>query len=161
MEDKKWREKTKLDKVDRNGLLFNILMIIVSIITGILEKDFTWGIIALLWGSIAIEECLNSKILKGKDYINNLLAEQIKKQNEIIKEYLSHQVKNIKDIKVPKYFSKPNENKMLESWEYVKKNGIFRTPIIIDKNNNLKDGYTSYLIAKKLDMKEICVKVVE
>ena len=110
---------------------------------------------------IAIEECLNSKILKGKDYINNLLAEQIKKQNEIIKEYLSHQVKNIKDIKVPKYFSKPNENKMLESWEYVKKNGIFRTPIIIDKNNNLKDGYTSYLIAKKLDMKEICVKVVE
>ena len=48
MEDKKWREKTKLDKVDRNGLLFNILMIIVSIITGILEKDFTWGIIALL-----------------------------------------------------------------------------------------------------------------
>ena len=161
MEDKKWREKTKLDKVDRNRLLFNILMIIVSIITGILEKDFTWGIIALLWGSIAIEECLNSKILKGKDYINNLLAEQIKKQDEIIKEYLSHQVKNIKDIKVPKYFSKPNENKMLESWEYVKKNGIFRTPIIIDKNNNLKDGYTSYLIAKSLNMEEIIVKVVE
>ena len=36
-----------------------------------------------------------------------------------------------------------------ERIEYFKKNQNFETQIIVDKDNNLKDGYTSYLIAKK------------
>ena len=38
---------------------------------------------------------------------------------------------------------------MKERIEYFKKNQNFETQIIVDKDNNLKDGYTSYLIAQK------------
>jgi hypothetical protein len=38
---------------------------------------------------------------------------------------------------------------MNERIEYFKKNQNFETQIVVDKDNNLIDGYTTYLIAKK------------
>ena len=50
---------------------------------------------------------------------------------------------------ISKEFQKPRIEKMKERIEYFKKNQNFETQIIVDKDNNLKDGYTSYLIAQK------------
>ena len=46
-------------------------------------------------------------------------------------------------------FTNKAANEMKERIEYFKKNQNFETQIIVDKDNNLKDGYTSYLIAQK------------
>jgi hypothetical protein len=48
-----------------------------------------------------------------------------------------------------KEFQKPRTEKMNERIEYFKKNQNFETQIVVDKDNNLIDGYTTYLIAKK------------
>ena len=50
---------------------------------------------------------------------------------------------------------------MKERWNYIRENKKFKVPIVVDSNNNLKDGYTSYLIAKELKLKEVEVKVVD
>lgn len=60
-------------------------------------------------------------------------------------------------IKIKDSFKKrqPKGSKMRERWEYYRDNDRFYSPIIIDKNNYLVDGYTSYLIAKEDGLKEV------
>ena len=58
-------------------------------------------------------------------------------------------IMRINDIRIPKEFQKPRTEKMNERIEYFKKNQNFETQIVVDKDNNLIDGYTTYLIAKK------------
>lgn len=62
-------------------------------------------------------------------------------------------------IKIPENFTKPNKNKLKNRIEYYNKNKCFEVPIIIDPNNMLLDGYTSYLIAKKYNLKTVQAKV--
>ena len=64
---------------------------------------------------------------------------------------------NINDIKIPEYFSPPNDEKYrLKEHAYIK-SGYLR-PIVVDGNNLLKDGYISYLIMKRSGVKEVeCV----
>ena len=65
-----------------------------------------------------------------------------------------------KDIIISKEFKKhyPRKSKMQERWEYYEKYKEGKVPIIVDKNNVLIDGYTTYLIAKKLGVNKILVK---
>lgn len=65
-----------------------------------------------------------------------------------------------KDIIISKEFKKhyPRKSKMQERWEYYEKHKEGKVPIIVDKNNVLIDGYTTYLIAKKLGVNKILVK---
>lgn len=66
---------------------------------------------------------------------------------------------NINDIKIPQYFKKPNKIKMQKKLEYFSKNHCLQNPIVVDKNNVLRDGYISYLIIKNYTiMDKVIVK---
>ena len=155
---------TKLNKIDKNKIIFYILMAIFSIAVSISEKDFTWIVVALLWANIAIIEYYNSKLLKSKDALSDLQEEHIKVQDEIIMSLLKdlatpNIVIDISLIKIPKNFTKPKKEKLNKRFEFYNKHKYFEVPIIIDPSNTLVDGYTSYLIAKKYNMKTVQVKV--
>ena len=59
----------------------------------------------------------------------------------------------IDNIKIPEYFSPPNDEKYREKEHTYIKSGYLR-PIIINHNNVLVDGYISYLILKRAGIKE-------
>lgn len=148
-----WKEKTKLNKRNKIMIGFYILMAIFEITVAIIEKDFTWIICALLWGNIALIEYCNAKILKGRDAIIEIKDQHIKKQNELLNELLEHinrkrRIIKISDIKIQKKFKAPNKDKLNRRYAYFDKYLNFEVPIIVDSQNNLIDGYTSYLIAK-------------
>lgn len=148
-----WKEKTKLDKRNKIMIGFYILMAIFEITVAIIEKDLTWTICALLWGTIAVIEYYNTKILKLKNAMIEIKDKHIKKQNELLNELLEHinrkrRIIKISDIKIQKKFKAPNKDKLNRRYTYFDKYLNFEVPIIVDAQNNLIDGYTSYLIAK-------------
>lgn len=59
----------------------------------------------------------------------------------------------IDDIKIPEYFSPPNDEKYREKEHIYIQTGYLR-PIVLDSNNVLVDGYISYLILKRSGIKE-------
>ena len=67
---------------------------------------------------------------------------------------------NINNIKIKKGFldTPPKRDKMIEKWVFYTATGKFKDEIVIDNNNYLIDGYTSYLMAKTLDLKYVSVK---
>ena len=60
----------------------------------------------------------------------------------------------IDNIKIPEYYSPPNDEKYREKEHAYFKSG-YLSPIIINHNNVLVDGYISYLILKRSGAKEI------
>lgn len=94
--------------------------------------------------------------------IKNLLKNKLTKnmQVEIIdisQRPLEGEIIPIECIKIKKYFKKPKESKMKIKEEYFNKNRYFRSTIILDKNNVLLDGYTTYLLAKEKGYKNITI----
>ena len=61
---------------------------------------------------------------------------------------------NINDIKIPEYFSPPNDEKYREKEHMYMVSG-YLSPIIINHNNLLIDGYISYLILKRVGVDEV------
>ncbi|MFR8144766.1 MAG: hypothetical protein ACLU84_06800 [Clostridia bacterium] len=162
--EQEWKEKTRLENRTKTMITFHIIMIIFSTITAIVEKDFTWILCALLWGNIAIIEYCDAKLLKGKDVLYDLQEDLIEKQNEMMTNLLKdlatpNIVIETNLIKIPKKFTKPNKIKLRNRLEYYNKNKYFEVPIIIDEGNTLVDGYTSYLIAKRYNLKTVQAKV--
>lgn len=162
--DKLWKEKTKLENKDKFKIVLHIIMTVLSIVVAIVEKDFTWILVALLWTTVIVIEYCNTKMLKGKEAIINIQDEHIKTQDNMINnllKYINRKTKIIKvsDIKIPKDFRKPNPGKMKNRIGYYNTYKQFAVPIIVDKDNNLIDGYTSYLIAKKYNFNNIQVQV--
>lgn len=163
-----WKEKTKLENRTKAMITFHIFMTIFSVITALISKDFIWILVALLWANVAIMEYCDAKLLKGRDAIIEIQEDHIKLlklQNEMITdilEELKEKTKIIKltDIKIQKHFTKPNKKKLNRRLEYYNKNKCFKTPIIINEDNTLIDGYTSYLIAKKYNLETVEVKVI-
>lgn len=51
----------------------------------------------------------------------------------------------------------PKEEKMQKKERYFLENGLLQSQIILDSNNNLIDGYTSYLLAKEHDIENVPV----
>lgn len=66
---------------------------------------------------------------------------------------------NLSDIIISKVFMvhKPRRIKFLQKLDWYLKRGKFQSPILLDHNFVLKDGYTSYLIAKKFDLGKVPV----
>lgn len=147
---KSWEEMTKLETKTKAMIIFHIVMTIFSITVAIIDKDFTWILIALLWADVAIMEYCDAKLLKGKDALIEIEEKHIEVQEDIINTLLNETAIeiDIKDIKIPKHFTKPNPKKLQQRFDYYKQNKRFKAPIIIDSNYILIDGYTSYLIAK-------------
>ena len=77
-------------------------------------------------------------------------------------EFFDREMILLEKIKISNNFKKhyPRKDKMQERWAYYNKYKELKVPIIINKDNRLIDGYTSYLIAKKLGIKRISVKRV-
>lgn len=94
--------------------------------------------------------------------IKNLLKNKLTKNMEveiinITQRPLEGEIIPIECIKIKKYFNKPKVSKMKEKEEYFNKHGYFRSTIILDKNNVLLDGYTTYLLAKEQGYKSITI----
>lgn len=67
---------------------------------------------------------------------------------------------NINNIKIPKEFKEhlPTAHKMAFKRAYYIINNKFEQPIVLDKNNVLVDGYTTYLIEKERGTKYVQVE---
>lgn len=161
---KTWEEMTKLETKTKVMITFHIIMAIFSTITAIVNKESTWILVALLWINVAIMEYCDNKLLKGKDALNELQEEHIKIQDNMINDLLKklatpNVVIDINLIKIPKKFTKPRKEKLNNRIEFYNKNKYFEVPIIIDPSNTLVDGYTSYLIAKKYNLKTVQAKI--
>lgn len=66
----------------------------------------------------------------------------------------------LKKIKIDEDYRDPNVFKMMEREAYFIMHRKFAVPIVINKDNVLVDGYTSYLIAKMYGKKIVKVKRV-
>ena len=71
-------------------------------------------------------------------------------------------IKRLKNIKISKEFKMkyPRTLKLISKMEYYLRNNKFEQPIVINKDNVLVDGYTSYIIAQMLNKKWVRVKRV-
>ena len=50
---------------------------------------------------------------------------------------------------------------MGQKWSYYRNTGEFESPIILNRDFVLIDGYTSYIIAKKLEIDKVPVYFVD
>lgn len=161
---KTWEEMTKLETKTKVMIIFHIIMAIFSIIVAIINKESTWILVALLWVNVAIMEYCDNKLLKSSDALIALHEEHDKIQTELIMNLLKDlSMPNIVIetdlIKIPKHFTEPGKKKLSNRIDFYNKNKYFEAPIIIDPSNTLVDGYTSYLIAKKYNLKTVQAKV--
>ena len=71
-------------------------------------------------------------------------------------------IEKISNIKIKEGFKKhpPRAKKMLDKWVYYSKFGMFSQPIVLNKENYLIDGYTTYIMAKALRKRYMPVKRV-
>lgn len=161
MKDKKWKEETKLDRINKLTLSLYITMTIFNIAIGIAEQNAAWIICGLLWIVISIIEYSNLKTTKLDEEMINLQEKHIELQENIIDALMNETAVeiDISKIKIPKHFSKPNENKLQEKFKYYRKNNKFESQIVIDTDYNLLDGYTSYLIAKNYNKSSVIAKL--
>lgn len=69
----------------------------------------------------------------------------------------------LSNIKIQEGFKKhpPRLGKMVIKWIFYTKYGMFSQPIVVNKNNVLIDGYTTYIMAKALNKKYMKVKRVD
>ena len=147
---KTWKEMTKLETKTKVRIIIHILIAILSLVTAATEKNGAWAICGMLWIVIAVTEYCDTKLLKSSEALNDIKEKNIEVQADIINTLLNKTAIEIdmQDIKIPKYFTKPNPKKLKERFDYYKQHKRFKVPIIIDNDYTLIDGYTSYLIAK-------------
>ena len=69
----------------------------------------------------------------------------------------------LRDIKISPEFeiTPPRFKKMGQKWSYYRNTGEFESPIILNRDFVLIDGYTSYIIAKKSEMDKVPVYFVD
>ena len=70
---------------------------------------------------------------------------------------------DLKDIDIPIDFLRhhPRREKMERKWDYYRQTGEFESPILLNRDFVLIDGYTSYLIAKTENMHKVPVYFVD
>lgn len=97
-----------------------------------------------------IERKLEEKILKYAQKDINELSRILNRphEGEIIK---------IENIKIKKNFSNPKLCKMKNRREYYKRHKYFKRTIVLNKDNYLTDGYTTYLLAKEMGFDYITI----
>lgn len=94
-EFKSWNEITKLENRTKVKIIFHIIMVIFSITVAISNKDFTWILVSLLWGVIAIMEYCDGKLLKSSEALNDIQEKHIEIQKDIINDLLKLNEKSI------------------------------------------------------------------
>jgi len=76
--------------------------------------------------------------LKNIDELSKIINRP--KEGEIVK---------IVNIKIYEHLKKPNDWRLKSRREYYEKHKYFRSTIVLDNDNYLVDGYTTYLLAKE------------
>ena len=66
---------------------------------------------------------------------------------------------DLKDIDIPINFLRhhPRHEKMEQKWAYYRQTGEFESRILLNRNFELIDGYTSYIIAKTENLHKVPV----
>lgn len=72
----KWKEKTKLNKIKIKEIIVQVLLVIICIVIAIINKDYTYFLVAGLDVIIAIQIYCNAKLLKAKQAIIGIIDEQ-------------------------------------------------------------------------------------
>lgn len=67
------------------------------------------------------------------------------------------EIVKIDNIKILKVFKRPNKEKINKRREYYLDHKYFRSMIVLNNNNYLLDGYTTYLLAKEMKFDYITV----
>ena len=78
---------------------------------------------------------------------------EIKKRKNINGEMIK-----IKDIKLAEWLQPVSKRKLKIKRDYYKKHGYFREEMILNNDNILVDGYSSYVLAKELGFKNVIIK---
>lgn len=70
---------------------------------------------------------------------------------------------SIKDIEIQEDFKnhKPSKQKLNKKYDWYSKHGEFQSPIILNRDFVLIDGYTSYLIAENYNLGKVPVYFVD
>lgn len=102
------------------------------------------------------------KIFKNiKNKIENKILEyaqkNIKEISKIINRPNEGEIVRIDNIKIDRKFKNLNNYKFYMRKQYYLKHKYFRSMIILDENNYLLDGYTTYLLAKEMGFDYITV----
>lgn len=145
-------------------ILANILGGSMNITGGIVESNLYQFMLGLMFLIIALSIFVFEKAVKWRDDVIEEQNDCIKRQDKLITKLFEELAKptvviDLKNIKIPKKFTKPRKEKLEHRFKYYEKNKCFEVPIVIDKNYMLVDGYTSYLIAKKYNMKLVQARV--
>lgn len=145
-------------------MLANIIGGSMNITDGIIESNFYQFMLGVMFLIIALSIFVFEKAIKWRDDVLEEQNDCIKIQDKLITKLYEELAKptviiDLKNIKIPKKFTKPKKEKLDHRFKYYEINKCFEVPIVIDKDNMLVDGYTSYLIAKKYNMKLVQAKV--
>lgn len=84
----------------------------------------------------------------------------LKRKRKYIQKTIMTEIK-LSKIKIPNKFKRtyPKPEKMLKKYKFFLKYKNFESRIVINKQNILIDGYTSYLIAKAFGFKKVTVMI--
>lgn len=81
----------------------------------------------------------------------------INELSKIINRPNEGEIVKIENIKILNKFQQPRTEKLNRRYEYYKRHKYFRSTIILDNKNNLLDGYTTYILAKKMGFDYITI----
>lgn len=160
---KTWEEETKLNHSEIMIIIMYIVISIFNIFVLIQTKNIAYISNILLWWTLAFTQYMDIRIRKGKDAIIEIQDNTIDEQHDVIIDLSSRLLKQrefikLSDIKISKKFTKPRTEKLDHRTEYYRVYKNFEVPIILDKNNVLVDGYTTYLIARKEGFSHIYIE---
>lgn len=95
---------------------------------------------------------------KIEDKILEYVLEQDREEfSKIINRPSEGEIVKIDNIKILNFFTKPNQEKFSNRRKYYLRHRYFRSMIVLNKNNYLIDGYTTYLLAKEMKFDYITV----
>lgn len=80
----KWKEKTKLNKIEIKEIIVQVLLALMSVVVALISKNFAWIVIAMLYSEIALLEYCNKKLLKAKQAIIDLKDKEMEYKNKLI-----------------------------------------------------------------------------
>lgn len=93
-----------------------------------------------------IQRKVEEYTLKDIDELSRILNRP--REGEIVK---------ISNIKIQENYKEPDCRRMQLRKQYYEKHKYFRATIVLDNDNNLVDGYTTYLLAKEMNFDYITI----
>jgi hypothetical protein len=79
--ERKWKEGTKLKRIEKFNIAWSIALIILNIVNAIIFKELLYIVISIMWLVIGFTEYSDAKIRRMQDYL-------IEEQNDLIEKLL-------------------------------------------------------------------------